>query len=107
MLSLELSGQGVPITEPLREHAQRRMEFALGRFAERIERVELRLDREASNDRRCTVHVRLRGMPSIHVTQFASVEYAAVDRAADRVRHTVARKLARRLTPPRGNVAMG
>jgi hypothetical protein len=35
------------------------------------------------------------------------VEYAAVDRAADRVRHTVARKLARRLTPPRGNVAMG
>jgi ribosomal subunit interface protein len=105
-LPIELSGQGVTITEALREHAARRMAFALRRFEHRIERVEVRLERQAGNvERRCSVRVRLRGMPTVHVTQVASVEYAALDRAADRIRHTVARRLARRLTPPRGSVS--
>lgn len=107
-IPVDLSGQGVTITDRLRDHTSRRLEFALGRFADHIERVQVHLDQHASGvDKECRVHVRLRGgMPSIHVTQTASREFAAVDRAADRLRQTVGRKLARRVTPPRGNVAV-
>ena len=105
---LEVSSQGVSVTDRLHDYTQRRINFALRRFAPHIERIRVRLDRQGNNTgRRCRVQVRLRGMPSIRVTQTAPVEFAAVDRAADRVHHTVGRWLARRLTPPRESIVAG
>lgn len=102
-LSFYLTGQGVSITDELREHVARRLDFALGRFAERVERIEVKVEDVNGVDKQCRIHVMLRGMPSVHVGQTAEVAYAAVDRAADRIGRTVARKLDRRITPPRGH----
>lgn len=104
---VELSSQGVTVTDRLHDYTERRIDFALRRFSTHIEHVHVRLDRDAKkNDRRCRVQVRMRGMPSIRVTQIAAVEFAAVDSAADRIGHIVGRRLDRRLTPPRGHAAI-
>jgi putative sigma-54 modulation protein len=105
-LPLDIVGQGVPLTEALRDHVTRRLTFALGRFEERLERVQIRLEDINGTQTQCRVHVALRGMPSIHATQTAEVAYAAVDGAADKAGRTVARQLDRRLTPPRGESAI-
>lgn len=106
-LPLDIVGQGVSLTEALRDHVTRRLTFALGRFEERIERVHVRLEEINGTQTQCRVHVALLGMPSIHATQTADVAYAAVDGAADKAGRTVSRRLDRRLTPPRGEVRHG
>jgi putative sigma-54 modulation protein len=84
-------------TAAVREHARRRLGFALGRFAGRVTSVWVRLEDlngpRGGVDKQCRVEVR--GTPRWRVVVVDSDAdlYATVDRAADRVRRTVARMI--------------
>ena len=78
--------------------AERRLSFALGRFAHRIRTVRLVVADQngprGGPDKLCRVDVRGAGW-SVHVEDIDSVADAVVNRVADRVGRTVARKIGR------------
>ncbi|MEW5966138.1 MAG: ribosome-associated translation inhibitor RaiA [Pseudomonadota bacterium] len=98
-MHIDIRAQGFPLTEALREHAGRRIAFALSRFHDRMERVAVRLADDngprGGVDKRCQVRVHLRGLPEVVITEMSEDIYAAIDRAADRAGRTLARRLAR------------
>jgi putative sigma-54 modulation protein len=103
----ELKGD---VAEVLRNHVERRLRFALGRFADRIGRVKVRFSsvsgRLRGGSKRCQIHVGLRPI-DVQVEDTNTDAFAAVDHAVDRVSRSVARALERErawdavMTPPR------
>jgi len=96
---LEVTGSGVEVSVALRDYIRRRLEFALGRFVRRIDRVSVRVadvnGPRGGVDKQCRVRVRLRGVSVVLVTEAHEELHAAIDRAAGRAGRTVARKLDR------------
>jgi len=84
----------------------------LGRFSERITRVEVHLADENSqaksgeNDIRCTMEARLGGLKPIVVTEQAATLDQAVDAAADTLAKTIDRSLGR-LSDRKGGMSYG
>jgi len=84
-------------SDALFDHAHRRMSMCLDRFARRIKRVSVVLRDEngpkGGPDKRCQVRVELNNHRSVIVEQSDADVYAAIDRAADRVKRTVRRRI--------------
>lgn len=96
----------------LTERIEGTIRGALGRFGERITRVEVHLSDENSSakthddDIRCVIEARLAGIQPITVThQSASVEQA-VDGACEKLEKTIKRNL-ERLDDPKGRTPTG
>ena len=104
MWNIELRSWNVPLSEAMREHVVRRLGFALGRFAHRIERVVVRLvdinGPKGGVDKRCRIVVQLTQARSVIVEAIDSDAYAAISQAAIRADETVARAITRRRTRP-------
>jgi ribosome hibernation promoting factor len=98
-VNVQLRGQRTQVSEAFRAHAERCLEFALRRFANRIDRVSVWLadvnGPRGGVDKRCRVAVRLRSMGSAVVAKTASDASVAVSRAAGLVGWAVSRKIAR------------
>ncbi len=92
-------GSGCSAGSPLRTHAERRILFALSRFAGRLREVRVRLGDvngpRGGVDKRCTVLVRGPGFSPLFVEVLDSDVVAALDRAADLARRVVIRALDR------------
>lgn len=73
----------------LRDFAERRLEYALGRFAARLRNIEVWLDDvngpRRGVDKRCRIGVRLKPRGQVTVTAEAENEFAAVARAVKRI----------------------
>lgn len=98
--------------EELTRQVEAVVEGALGRFGERITRVEVHLTDESSssksrdNDKRCVMEARLTSLQPITVShQGASLEQA-LDGAADKLEKTLKRTLGR-LDDPKGRTSFG
>lgn len=94
-LTIDLRTSQVPLSPALREHVARRLDFAIGRFGPRLERVVVRV-RELPGrgpDRRCRMIAQL--SPSERVVAEATDPdaYVAVSQAAIRLDERVARAL--------------
>ena len=100
-MQIEIVGRGFTLTEGIRAHVDRRMRFALGRLSGRVAHVRVTLGDEngpkGGRDKTCRVKVGLSGLQDVIVEQADLDLYAAIDRAADRVGRTVARRLDRAL----------
>lgn len=87
------------ISAALRQHVERRFQFALDRFAARIERVDIRLEDvngpRGGVDRRCRVDLVGRRSWRIHVEGSGATFEEAVDAAAARAARSVGRLLTR------------
>ena len=87
-------------SQALFAHAERRIQSSLERFSRRIRRVSIRLWDEngpkGGRDMRCRVHVSLGPYGEVFIEQHDADMYAAIDRAADRVKRTVRRTLNKR-----------
>lgn len=98
-MKIEFRGVGRDAGTTLREHAERRILFALSRFAGRLREVRVRLadvnGPRGGVDRRCTVEVRGPGLRPLFVEVLDAEPLAALDRAADRARRAVVRALDR------------
>jgi len=88
------------------------VEGALGRFSDRITRVEVHLSDESSsskardNDKRCVMEARLAGLRPITVSHQGAALEQALDGAADKLAKTLDRTLGR-LDDPKGRTSYG
>lgn len=99
-MNIEVRTSSVQISDALDAHIRRRIDFALRRFADRIERVVVRLvdlnGPRGGPDKRCSMAVRLSPpLPSILASATDADAYAAVSQAASRLDDRVGRALAR------------
>ena len=98
-MQVEIRARNLELTRALQAHAERRLQFALGRFGSRIDRVVVRLaDLNGPGggvDKRCRIAVGLIRSKSVVVDDRDADLYTAVDRAADRAGRCVARLLTR------------
>ncbi len=90
----------------MREHVERRLAFALGRFGDEIDTVHVRL-RDMNGprggvDKQVSLRVRGRRLPSMFVTESHESLLAAIDRGADRLGHAIGRALERDRDESRG-----
>ena len=92
-MRIDIRGHKLALSARLREHAERRIGFALGRFAPRIARVVVRFS-EAGADKRCQIDVSLRSQ-SLPAEDVHSDAFAAVDNAASRLARLIARIIER------------
>jgi putative sigma-54 modulation protein len=96
-MRIEIQARGFHLTDGLREHAERRLKFALSWIGVRAVRVCL-FDvngPRGGSDKRCRIQLPMPGAPNVVVEDSESDLYLAIDRAADRAERTVARRLGR------------
>jgi putative sigma-54 modulation protein len=94
-----LTPEGSRSPADLPRHIERRLRFALVRFSPRVERIVVFLqDRNGPKggvDKVCRILAKVKGCGVVMATIADSDWMSAVDRAASRVGHTVARQLSR------------
>lgn len=99
-MTIDLRCRPFELTPALAGHVERRLRFALGRFAGRVQAVSVRLTDDngprGGVDKACRLRVHLRGAGLVRVEELDSDLYAAVDRAVARLARGVARALQRR-----------
>lgn len=95
-----ISAKHFKVSEPIREHVNRRLEFALDRFQDEIERIDVSLadlnGPKGGLDKECRMVAKLRSDGTVVIEDQDVDFYAVIDRAADRLGHAVYRALDRR-----------
>jgi putative sigma-54 modulation protein len=95
-MQIEIRTRDVAVTETMRTHIERRLDFALGRFAERIRRVRVTLGDlngpKGGIGKKCQVIIWTIPPRTIVMEDQDSNIYAAIDRVADKVGTSVGRQ---------------
>ena len=98
-MQIDIQARHFTLTEPLREHAKKRIHFAMSCCGEHIKRIVMRLSDingpRGGKDKLCHLQVVLNGLPDVIVKDIQTNLYVAIDRAVDRAGRTVIRKIER------------
>jgi putative sigma-54 modulation protein len=98
-MNIKLQTQGFSLTNAIDRYARRRISFAIGNRFDQVRRVNVWLSDingpRGGKDKRCLIQVGLAGGPDVVIDDTELDLYKAIDRASDRIRHTIARKLSR------------
>lgn len=98
-MKLQVHWNGLAATPTLREHLERRLAFALGRFGDEVRQVHARLadlnGPKGGVDKLVSLRVSGRRLKTLMVTDSDSNLCAAIDRAADRIGRAIGRALER------------
>jgi ribosome-associated translation inhibitor RaiA len=100
-------------SERLTRHVEAVVEGSVGRFADRITRVEVHLSDDNSSvksggdDKRCLIEARLATLRPISVSHHAASVELAIDGAADKLQRIVKRTFERLADPGRGHTPRG
>jgi ribosome-associated translation inhibitor RaiA len=107
-MNLDVRRQGIEINEEVREHLKRRLTFNLGRFSQRVERVQVFLVEQngprGGIDKLCRILLRMRGLPDIVVEDRDADLLPLIDRTANRMGQVVRRELGRWLSRRQGQM---
>lgn len=99
-MQIDIKTHHFPLSEALRSHAERRLHFALACCDDHIQRIVMRLSDingpRGGADKRCRLQVVLDGLPDVLVEDIEADLYVAIDRATDRAKRTLVRKIDRR-----------
>ena len=99
MMRIEIQSRGFDLTEGLREHTERRLQFALNWASHDVRTVSVRLfdvnGPRGGNDKCCRIQIPLAGGHDVVIEDTESDLYVAIDRAADRSERALARRLER------------
>lgn len=99
-MHLEMRGVNYELKDALKDHIERRIRFALGRFADRIERLVVRISDmngpRGGVDKHCRIAVALIPKGVVMVEGTGDDPFALVADAAKRTRQSVRRSLERR-----------
>jgi putative sigma-54 modulation protein len=94
---------GMELTDAIGSHAERRVQFAIGRFGARIGAVSVRLadsnGPRGGCDKICRLVATVEGAGRVVVEDEDADLYAAIDRATTRLGRAVARAFERRRSP--------
>ena len=98
-MRLDVHAQGIPLTERLRAHIDRQVQFALSAFGSRIRHVRVQLrdlnGPRGGEDVHCQIQARLEPRGDVIIKETRADSFGAVARATDRVKQAVSRQLAR------------
>jgi len=87
-MRIETQARGFALTQGLRSHVERRLQFALSRFQDRLARINVHLSDvngpRGGVDKLCQLRLCVQGLPQIVVKDTEADLYIAVDRAAER-----------------------
>jgi len=101
-MQIYIQSHGFSLTDALLSHARRRLLSAMSYCSGHVNRVVIRLSEinvpRGGSDKRCHIQVVLMGIPDVVVEDTEVDLYAAIDRATDRAKRTVVRKVDRQLT---------
>lgn len=98
-MRIDIQTSGFILTDGLREHAKRRLQFALSWANHEVRKVAVRLSDingpRGGSDKRCQIQVLFSAGQDVVIEDTEADLYVAIDRAADRADHAVARRLER------------
>lgn len=98
-MRIDIQARGFDLTEGLREHTVRRLQFALSWASDEVRTVRVCLSDlngpRGGNDKRCQIQIPISGNQKVLVEDAESDLYQAIDRAADRSERAIARRLQR------------
>lgn len=101
-MQIDIQSYGISLNDTLRDYAQRRLLFAMAYCSGHINRVVISLSNvnnpHGGANKRCHILVILTGIPDVMVEDTQINLYAAIDRAIDRAKRTVVRKVDQELT---------
>ena len=100
-MQVHLRALGFRLTGALREYVGRRLDYAFGRHADRVRRIEVVLSDEngprGGRDMRCQVRLVPAGLPAVHVLDRQDDLYVAIDAAMARTAQALLRQKARQV----------
>ncbi|MDP2811649.1 MAG: HPF/RaiA family ribosome-associated protein [Rhodocyclaceae bacterium] len=106
-MRIDIQASGFELTDGLREHTERRLQFALSWASHDVRKVVVRLSDingpRGGNDKRCRIQIPLPRTPDIVIEDTEPDLYVAIDRAADRAERSLARRLERQREHPHGS----
>ncbi|MFO1431637.1 MAG: HPF/RaiA family ribosome-associated protein [Candidatus Competibacteraceae bacterium] len=98
-MQINIQARGFTLTDGLREHTSRRLQFALGWAGHHLGRVSVRLSDEngprGGKDKRCHIRLVLPGTKEVVVEDTETDLYVAIDRATARAGRSVTHRLER------------
>ena len=98
-MQTDLQARDFSLTDALRDHAERRLRFALTCCDDYIQKIVMRLSDingpRGGKDKRCHLQVVLAGLPDVVIEDIETDLYVAIDRATDRAGRTLVRKIDR------------
>lgn len=98
-MHIDIQFRGIDVSQALREHAERRARFTLGRLGGRIARVSICLvdinGPKGGADKSCTVQVSLQQSGAVVVEELGADLYQVLDRSLARAGRTLVRRLER------------
>ena len=101
-MQIDIQSRGFSLTDALLNYSEQRLLFSMSYFSGHINKVIVRLSDingpRGGTDKRCHLQLIITGLPDIVVDDTEADMYAAIDRAMDRARRTVARKIDRQQT---------
>lgn len=110
-MQVDIQSLGFTLTPALSAYARRRIDYSLGFAADRINRLVVRLSdingSRGGDDKRCLIDLRAKGVPEIVIEDVESDLYAAIDRATDRARRALVRRLDQAREMPRSGESEG
>lgn len=110
-MKIEIYGDALMVSPPLREYVLRSLLFALGRFAHRIQRVSVSLadlnGPRRGEDKRCRIQVTMRRLGAFVVEDTDAQVRVAIDNASERAARRIRRTVERRLDERRDSMASG
>lgn len=98
-MQIDIQARDFSLTDALRDHAERRLRFALTCCSDHIQKIVMRLSDingpRGGEDKRCHLQVVLSGLPDVVIEDVETDMYVAIDRATDRAGRTLLRKIDR------------
>ena len=98
-MQIEIQARDFHLTYALRDYIQRRLGFALSTRYQNIKRILVRLSDingpRGGNDKCCQIQMVLPQQSDVVIEDTETDMYAAINRAADRARRTLGRRLTR------------
>jgi len=98
-MQINIQARNFSLTNALRSHVERRLDFALSTRDDHIQRVMVRLSDvngpRGGQDKCCHIQVVIPNLTDVVIEDTEADIYAAIDRAADRAGRTVGRRLTR------------
>lgn len=98
-MRINIQARGFELTESLRQHTERRLQFAIDWASDEVRTVKVRFSDvngpRGGNDKCCMIQIPIAGQHDVVIKDIEADLYVAIDRAAERIERSLSRKLER------------